>query len=200
MSGSAEQPASAGTAYARTESKRRAPDGNHYTQAEFNEHYGTDLGEQRWQSAPYTQEEFSSTSTTARAEQPAQQPAPVTQINIRSAVFKPLLAHVECDRETNAWLLPVPLPDVRLLGIDWSSILQLRPDRVVSAVMPTFYLDEPDSNQHDMPRLDLLVSFTDGSSVRYHPQATPIWSDQWMPTEAMQKRYNRARKLGRSTF
>ena len=68
--------------------------------------------------------------------------------------------------------------------------------RVTSvSVLPTFYADEPDPNQGDSTRLDVVVSFADGRSVRYHPSAGPTWSDEAQPTKAMQQRYNRARKL-----
>ena len=45
---------------------------------------------------------------------------------------------------------------------------------------------------------DFAGSFDNGHSVRYHPSADPIWSTTSpQPTDAMQKRYNRAKKLGR---
>ena len=66
---------------------------------------------------------------------------------------------------------------------------------VITAAVPTFYEDEPDPNHGDAPRLDILVSFADGRSVRYHPKANPIWSDELQPTQAMQCRYNRARNI-----
>ena len=73
-------------------------------------------------------------------------------------------------------------------------MLKLRPDNKNINVVPTFLTEEPDSKQSDAPRLDIVVSFADGRSVRYHPRADPIWSDQAQPTDAMQKRYNRAQK------
>ena len=65
----------------------------------------------------------------------------------------------------------------------------------ITAATPTFYKHEPDPNRGDKPRLDIVVSFANGRSVRYHPSAEPIWSDELQPTKAMQVRYNRARKI-----
>ena len=67
----------------------------------------------------------------------------------------------------------------------------------ITAEVPTFYEREPDPNQGDAPRLDIVVSFADGRSVRYHPSADPIWSDEPQPTKAMHTKYNRARNIGR---
>ena len=67
----------------------------------------------------------------------------------------------------------------------------------ITAATPTFYKHEPDPNRGDKPRLDIVVSFADGRSVRYHPKAKPIWSDEVHPTEAMSMRYARARTLDR---
>ena len=76
-------------------------------------------------------------------------------------------------------------------------MLEIHPGANITAVVPTFYQDEPDPNQRDAPRLDIVVSFADGRSVRYHPSAEPIWSDQPQPTKAMQIRYNRAIKIAK---
>ena len=61
-----------------------------------------------------------------------------------------------------------------------------------------FYIDEPDSTPPhwpDRPRLDFLITFTDGTWVRWHPNAKLIWSTGWLPTAAMQNRMNRKAKL-----
>ena len=62
--------------------------------------------------------------------------------------------------------------------------------------MPTFYPDEPDPNQKDAPRLDIFVSFADGRSVRYHPSAEPIWSDQAQPTAPVQDEKSEIQAIG----
>ena len=76
-------------------------------------------------------------------------------------------------------------------------MLKIQPGADITAAVPTFYEDEPDPNQRDAPRLDIVVSFADGRSVRYHPRAKPNWSDEVQPTEAMSMRYARARTLFR---
>ena len=60
-------------------------------------------------------------------------------------------------------------------------------------------LTSPTPNQGDKPRLDVLFTMHDGSWVRYHPSAEPIWSHGPLPTDAMTQRYNRARKIARKT-
>ena len=131
------------------------------------------------------------TTTTARAEQPetlrsAAQPA----LNIKRDIFAPLNAL--CVRNEQ---IPRTQHDGRLLWIPWPPLAGFR-DNIASAV-PTFYPDEPDPNQGDKPRLDVLFTMHDGSWVRYHPSAEPIWSHGPLPTDAMTQRYNRARKIAR---
>ena len=43
--------------------------------------------------------------------------------------------------------------------------------------MPVYYMDEADANKFDRPRLDLVISFTDGQAVRYRPIGDRIWLD-----------------------
>ena len=127
----------------------------------------------------------------AHAEQPetlrsAAQPA----LNIKRDIFAPLNAL--CVRNEQ---IPRTQHDGRLLWIPWPPLAGFR-DNIASAV-PTFYPDEPDPNQGDKPRLDVLFTMHDGSWVRYHPSAEPIWSHGPLPTDAMTQRYNRARKIAR---
>ena len=65
----------------------------------------------------------------------------------------------------------------------------------IVSIVPTFYLDEPDHNQQNKPRLDILVSFNDGETVRDHPRADLIWYSTQQPTKAMRKRYDLREKL-----
>jgi len=61
-----------------------------------------------------------------------------------------------------------------------------------------FYSDEPDSTPlkwPDRPRLDVVVTFTDGTWVRWHTSAKLIRSTDAMPTSAMTIRMNRHAKL-----
>ena len=123
------------------------------------------------------------------AGKPAQQP----QLAIRRDVLNPLLDACTWDHATGAWLTPATEPDARLCGLDWRNMLKLPPGWTPTNFVPTFFHDEPDPNQRDKPRLDIVVSFGNGDSVRYHPSADPIWSTSPQPTDAMQHRYNRAR-------
>ena len=150
-------------------------------------------------------------STETPRPKPAPPPLPITPqlanasssvatehaINIKRDVFKPLLAQCQWEEQNRSWRLPETQLDARLLALDWPRMIHSASDKVARSVLPTFYPREPDHNQHDKPRLDLVVSFADGTSVRYHPSATPIWSDETQPTDAMQKRYNRAEKLAK---
>ena len=116
-------------------------------------------------------------------------------LNTKRDVLAPLLDHCRWDAHTKTWLIPETMPDARLLSMDWSNMLKIDPGADITACVPTFYQREPDPNQRGAPRLDILVPFADGRSVRYHPSADPIWSDELQPTKAMQLRYNRARKI-----
>ena len=127
------------------------------------------------------------------AGQPAQQP----QLAIRRDVLEPLLEACTWD-DALGWLTPATEPDARLFGMDWRNMLNLPAGWAPTSFVPTFFPAEPDPNQRDKPRLDIVVSFGNGDSVRYHPNADPIWSTSPQPTDAMQKRYNRARKLARA--
>ena len=57
-----------------------------------------------------------------------------------------------------------------------------------------FYEAEPDPTPpfaKDRPRLDILVIFTNGTWLRWHPDADLIWSTTPQPTAAMHQRMNR---------
>ena len=105
----------------------------------------------------------------------------------------PLLA--QCVKDGPTYTLPTTQHDDRLLRIPCPLLTRIRDD-VVSAVA-TFYPDEPDPNQGDKPRLDILFTMQDGSWVRYHPATETIWSHEALPSAAMTLRYNRACKLTR---
>ena len=126
------------------------------------------------------------------AGQPAQQP----QLAIKRDVLEPLLEACTWD-DALGWMTPATGPDDRLFRMDWRNMLNLPPGRAPTSFVPTFFHREPDPNQRDKPRLDIVVSFDNGDSVRYHPRADPIWSTSPQPTDAMQKRYNRAKTLAR---
>ena len=77
----------------------------------------------------------------------------------------------------------------------WQELVGWPPERVLQSVVATFFVDEPDSNRGDRPRCDFVLTLADGTWVRYHPQAEPIWSTEHLPSYAMQVRYNRAKRL-----
>ena len=61
-----------------------------------------------------------------------------------------------------------------------------------------FYSDEPDPTPPHWPdrlRLDVVITFTDGTWVRWHPSAKLICSTDVMPTSAIRNRMNRKAKL-----
>ena len=62
--------------------------------------------------------------------------------------------------------------------------------RNLQCCVATFFPQEADHNRENAPRLDLVLTFDDGLSVRYHPKAKLIWSTEKQPTEAMQQRMN----------
>ena len=124
--------------------------------------------------------------------------AGTAHLHIKRDVLQPLIAQCQRDEQNRIWRLPQTQPDARLLAWDWPSILNSTSDKVAVSVLPTFYPREPDHNQRNAPRLDIVVSFADGTWVRYHPGAQPIWSDEFQPTDAMIARYNLAAKLARA--
>ena len=121
---------------------------------------------------------------------------------IRVQVFRPLLDRCTRDAQGNRWVCPQPQPVVPgLSSYPWPVMLGFGPefprDKVIANIVPTFFEDEPDSNQQNKPRLDIVVSFQDGVTVRYHPSAKPIWSTDSQPTAAMQGRHRLAAKLAK---
>ena len=117
------------------------------------------------------------------------------------AALQRIYKNVKFDASTNQWLLPEPDMGESLKRVHWPSMLgmsEFPPTLVIQDIIPKFYVDEPDHNRGDKPRLDILVCFQNGKTVRYHPQASPIWSHEHMPIDAMRQRYNRAAKLARA--
>ena len=121
------------------------------------------------------------------------------KLAIRRDVLTPLLDACTWDHATGAWLTPATEPDAGLWNYPWQNMLKLPPGWTPTSFVPTFFHDEPDPNQRDKPRLDIVVSFDNGHSVRYHPSANPIWSTCPQPTDAMKQRYNRKKKIDRSS-
>jgi hypothetical protein len=107
------------------------------------------------------------------------------------------------NNESQQWSVPETHHLDLINKFHWTNMLgfgiQFPPGTSIASIVPTFYLDEPDHNHRNKPRLDILVSFKDreiyGKTVRYHPGAHLIWSSSQQPTEAMRNRYNLREKL-----
>ena len=68
-------------------------------------------------------------------------------------------------------------------------------DTHLVSCIATFFENDPDHNRQNTPRWDIVLSFANGRTVRYHPRADLIWSVEQQPTKAMQQRFNLADKL-----
>ena len=103
------------------------------------------------------------------------------------------------NNESQQWSVPVTHHLDLIDEFHWAKMLdfgeEFPPGKSIVSTVPTFYLDEPDHNHRNKPRLDILVSFTDGETVRYHPRAHLIWSSSQQPTDAMRNRYKLREKL-----
>ena len=79
----------------------------------------------------------------------------------------------------------------------WTSTLGAHfPDgATITSCVASFFLEEPDRNRQNKPRIDIALSFSNGTTVRYHPKAALIWSTEPQPTDAMTKRFNLKAKL-----
>ena len=75
----------------------------------------------------------------------------------------------------------------------------LRGHHAMVSIMPAFYMDEADSNRFDRPRLDFVVYFDDGQTVRYHPNAKCIWLPADPDNKAIDKRCKYLEKMRRKT-
>ena len=139
--------------------------------------------------------------TRSSAKQPAFDLLPVAKFSdLRKQVLDPLYAQCQWNELTHNWMVlnkEIPLA----LDTDyWEKVLGAdRPaDTHLVSCIATFFEHEPDHNRQNKPRLDIVLSFSNGRTVRYHPRADLIWSDEQQPTKAMQQRLNRAAKLQRA--
>ena len=103
------------------------------------------------------------------------------------------------NNESQQWSVPVTHHLDLIDQFEWTKMLdfgdEFPPGKSIVTIVPTFYMDEPGHNQRNKPRLDILVSFNDGETVRYHPRADLIWSSTQQPTQAMRKRYDLRKKM-----
>ena len=111
-------------------------------------------------------------------------------------VFRQLNAQCkQIDYLQNTWAVPENSPSLPL-ALDWQTMAKLSPaaSKMLICAEPTFYHEEADTNQGDKPRLDVLLRFSDGSWVRYHPSAEPVASTN-IASAAVAGRLNRQRNV-----
>ena len=104
-----------------------------------------------------------------------------------------LLSHTTCSRTSIGWI--------------WANMLKDEELKIgrhhMTKIMPVFFMNEADHNNFDRPRLDFVVSFDDGRSVRYHPACEEIWFDAaGLPegsADAISQRRRRLEKLQKTT-
>ena len=100
---------------------------------------------------------------------------------------------------TGHWVVPAT-SDLFATGniatFDWPRMLHdeavASHEKNIVRIVPTYFLDEADVNHFDRPRLDFVVYFDDGTSVRYHPKAS--MKDKAL-VEAIRLRRRRLAKL-----
>ena len=129
---------------------------------------------------------------------PFQQPLITSKIK---DIFNHYNAGCAFNEDSQQWAIPQTHSLNLLDQFNWTKMLDCGDDflqgRTIVSTTPTFYRDEPDSNRHNKPRLDILVEFNDGITARYHPGAADIWSTTPQPTKAMDNRYKLAASLRR---
>ena len=99
------------------------------------------------------------------------------------------------DRCTGRWIVPQTEELASFSPhFNWPHMLHdealANHEKNITRILPTYFMDEADSNQYDRPRLDILVTLDDGTSVRYHSGA-----DVSNQSDGIQKRRNRLDKL-----
>ena len=126
---------------------------------------------------------------------------PLNSPTIKS-IFQHYNAGCVLNEESQQWAIPLTHALNLIDQFDWKKMLDCSDEflqgRFIVSTIPTFYREEPDHNQRNKPRLDILVEFNDGITVRYHQGADHIWSTTPQPTTAMEKRYKLAAKLRRN--
>ena len=127
--------------------------------------------------------------------------------NLRKDVLDPLYAACTVDQDTNEWIVPAEETRLKIDRFYWHRALgdDFPHSRTILSCTAKFFLLEVDHNRNFKPRLDIVLTFSNESgasssssqtqlSVRYHPGAKLIWSDDPQPSEAMQKRMKLAAK------
>ena len=142
--------------------------------------------------------------------------------NLRKDILDPLYEACTFDEKTNEWIVPREKTRLKIDRFYWHKALgkAFPHDRTITSCIAKFFLLECEPKRSCKPRLDIVLSFSDAPggmrlqeansfgdiqepsstnshgclSVRYHPGAKLIWSNEAQPTAAMQTRINLARK------
>ena len=138
---------------------------------------------------PATEPSSENSTATASTSQVQPQEPRCNLINIKKDIFAPLNAECVWDADTKQWTVPAnkALPKS---SCNWESAFGSNYPRgqQVTNCVAVFFQDEADANQGGKPRLDIVVTFSNGMQVRFHPAAKPIWSTEQQPTAAMKAR------------
>ena len=127
--------------------------------------------------------------------------------NLKKDVLDPLYAACTVDQDTNEWIVPAEETRLKIDRFYWHRALgdAFPHNKTILSCTAKFFLLEVDHNRDFKPRLDIVLTFSNESgasssssqtqlSVRYHPGAKLIWSNDPQPSEAMQQRMKLAAK------
>ena len=108
--------------------------------------------------------------------------AAVAQLGLIKDIMWICDGRCEQNHVTGRWMVPATHEFLELVKtFDWPLMLHdealTNHDKDIISIMPTYFMDEADANHFDRPRLDFVVSFDDGTSVRYHPKAPALVGD-----------------------
>ena len=159
---------------------------------------------------PSAQQQAVSVVQPARAVPPAQRAQIASTKDFQMHILHPLRAAVTGSFPD--WTTPLSLRvdgrDVPLARLEdafevaWPNVcghfIPVLESLDVAAWTVHWYPLEPDPTPPkwpDRPRLDVVLTFSDGSWARWHPNSDIIWSTDAMPTAAMKMRQNRRANL-----
>ena len=100
--------------------------------------------------------------------------------NLRRDILDPLYDACVWDADEKQWRPRNVETPLQVSEEYWKQTLKgdYPTECALESVSARFFEEEPDHNRRDKPRLDIVLSFADGRWVRYHPQATLIWSGE----------------------
>ena len=87
------------------------------------------------------------------------------------------------------WTVRLIEHELALSDRHWEQLLghNFPPGRAKVNCVLTFFSTDADQNHNGALRLDIVLTFSDGITVRYHPKALWIRSTQPQPSHAMQQ-------------